>query len=446
MTQPSNYNDEFTDDITSYSHVQALAKGQAKSAKVPPGILARVFIDSGLYKSTGQHIYKYFDGIYKKMSKEDLLPEIKESVKDDAVKASYVKEVRDLILMDQSIRIDEDQLNGNKHLINLANGVLDITSGQLLQHSLLNLTTVRIPVIYNPNEHINEFQKFLNQVLPDSNDQMRIQELFGYILTSYTEAEKMFILYGRPNTGKSTIIKVMESLLGKENYSNMSLNNVTEKFSIAHLHGKIANFDADLPETTLKETGTLKKLISGDRLKGEFKGIDAFFFKNIAKLVFGTNYIPVFQNESSEAMLRRIEIVEFNQQVPVNSIDPFLYEKLINERSAIFNWALTGLTRLIQNNFRFTSSINQKKYHEAFKMKNNSISYFIENYCKLGLSEMVPKTILYQAYKEFCDDHFLESVSNTKFYSALKSKCPQVEIKQIPSRNNERCFVGISLK
>ena len=65
----------------------------------------------------------------------------------------------------------------------------------------------------------------------------------------------------------------------------------------------------------------------------------------------------------------------------MNTEDPFLIDKMRNEKEGILLWALEGLHRLIQNNYQFTIS-------EHFTIRNVMKSiYYTGSACLLNIPQ-----------------------------------------------------------
>jgi putative DNA primase/helicase len=82
-------------------------------------------------------------------------------------------------------------------------------------------------------------------------------------------------------------------------------------------------------------------------------------FKPFAKHFLAMNEIPTI-DDTSHGMWRRIYIIEFPKTFNEDEMDVFLIDKLKNELSGIFNWAIEGYKRLRDRNFRFKEGRSMK--------------------------------------------------------------------------------------
>ena len=65
---------------------------------------------------------------------------------------------------------------------------------------------------------------FLTQLFGDDIESIEtLQEWFGYLLTPDTRQQKIFMLIGPPRSGKGTIARVLESLIGRANVAGPTL-------------------------------------------------------------------------------------------------------------------------------------------------------------------------------------------------------------------------------
>ena len=101
-------------------------------------------------------------------------------------------------------------------LINCENGVYNLETGELEKHSPQFGFTSYIQAKYDKNAKGKVFKRFLKDITAGNKDSIQfLQEVIGYLLSTYVWAKKAFIFYGVPNSGKSeqcrftTIIRFM---------------------------------------------------------------------------------------------------------------------------------------------------------------------------------------------------------------------------------------------
>jgi putative DNA primase/helicase len=101
-------------------------------------------------------------------------------------------------------------------IIVCTNGLLHLPNLQLLSHAPAFFTHNAVDFAFSPNAPSpNQWLEFLQQLWPNDLEAIgTLREIFGYCLTSDTSQQKAFLLVGPPRSGKGTIAKVLERLVG----------------------------------------------------------------------------------------------------------------------------------------------------------------------------------------------------------------------------------------
>ncbi|MFZ0514125.1 MAG: phage/plasmid primase, P4 family, partial [Candidatus Nitrosopolaris sp.] len=227
----------------------------------------------------------------------------------------------------QQTGIERSEINCNIDIINVQNGLLNIHTKKLSDPTPTNLSTIQIPVIYDPEAKCPLILEFLNQVLRKKDIPVMLQ-VIGYCLYKGCEFEKAFMLHGGGSNGKGVLIQIIEGFLGESNCSHRSLQDLdSNRFAAADLYGKHVNTFADLKSLRLSNTGNFKMLVSGDSITGEHKFEHSFTFRNYAKLIFSANEIPE-SDDKTDAFYRRWIIFHFDKQFHGGNEDTNLAKKL----------------------------------------------------------------------------------------------------------------------
>jgi putative DNA primase/helicase len=214
---------------------------------------------------------------------------------------------------------------------------------------------------------------------------------------------------------------MLKELLGDNNTSALDLNELAERFSSASLFGKLANIGDDIGDEFIANPATFKKIVSGDRIKGENKGQKEFFFNPYCKLLFSANNIPRIKDKSG-AVLDRLVIIPFDARFSPNDpdFDPYIKYKLIKEDALeyLILLGLKGLKRVLKNQ-GFTKSEKVAKSIEEYEETNNPILVFFK---EVDVDEIInePTKDVYQKYNEFCLANSFTPMSNIEFSKQIK--------------------------
>jgi len=388
----------------------------------------------------------YSKGVYRPKAESLLTKQIESIVPADAITTDLVKEV--LGHVRRMTYVSRERFNSDPNILNLKNGLLDLRTFELKKHTPKFLSTIQLPVEYDPNARSELWQKVVSEDLYPE-DIPVLQESFGYALYPENVAQKMIILLGSGSNGKSLVLRVLEALIGKDHVANVSPQDLeNNRFAVSQLFGKLVNIYPDLPAFALQSTGKLKALVSGDTLTIEEKFKKGFSFRNRAKFFFSANVLPKV-SDNTHAFYRRIVIINFSKTFDENTADPSLPEKLTNEKelSGILNWSLEGLKRLVQNGFRFSYSKSADEIREIYTRASNPVKAFLDEECVEDPEAWIVKQDLYEAYKEYVKKHKLQSpLSPTSFFMNVQKYRKLKTERKTVGGERKWVFVGLRLK
>lgn len=390
--------------------------------KFLPGVLAEHMADAEHVFYAAQTYYVYRNGVYVEMPELEAQKMIRDKMISSEARMSQIMDAEHQwgILVQKDLR----ELNANPFMINLKNGLYNVQEGTLVDHTPDYFSTVQLNASYNVKADCPRFKQYLKEVL-DSDQIPLIQEMLGYFLVPVTRAQKCFVIVGEGGAGKSQLLLVLNQvLLGSENVSNVSWQALNERFKTAELFGKLANIFADLPTKNIDDNGIFKALVGEDYLTVEKKNKNPFSFQSKARLLFSCNTIPRNLGDKSEGFYRRLILIRFDHAVPENIKDPNLLEKLRAEADGIFIFALEGLKRLINNNYKFSETERNKRELEQYREESDNVLSFVGECCKLGADYDYGSTKLYNAYKGFCEDSGVKPYSQKNFVKQLLANIP----------------------
>jgi P4 family phage/plasmid primase-like protien len=343
--------------------------------------------------------------------------------------------------------INRDKFDTEDDIVNVQNGLLSIRTGELRNHSSDFLSTIQLPIRYDPKAKCPNILKFLSQVLHPQ-DVFSALEIFGYILYRAAIFEKAFLLNGNGDNGKGVFIKLIEAFAGSNNCSHVPLQELDkDRFSAADLYGKLVNTFADLKSEKLTATGSFKTMVSGDSVYAQRKYGQPFSFRNHAKLVFSANRIPDTEDKSY-AYYKRWLILLFDKVFQGKAKDTDLISKLTTpeELSGLLNLALIALRQLRKDGgFK---DVSVEKVRKEYEYKANTVKAFIEEKCDIDLTAPeyhVSTVYLYNEYWNFCRDKGARPLEMNVFGAKLKEQGIEKDRKRIYGER-EYFYFGVRLK
>lgn len=165
------------------------------------------------------------------------------------IKSITINNIYALFLQDANLETEFNELNCYpSYWICFKNGMWDCKEKRMLPHSPKYKAINQIPHEYHPEkkqdgEKIEEYLNFICDGKLDTREMLL--QFMGYSLAKDTGQQKFLILLGEGGSGKSTLIKCFEMLVGQRNISNVSLTDLQERFSSVELMGMLVNSCAD---------------------------------------------------------------------------------------------------------------------------------------------------------------------------------------------------------
>jgi putative DNA primase/helicase len=217
------------------------------------------------------------------------------------------------------------------------------------------LSRNQLTVGYQPGATCPRFQRELLAPALSPDDLVIVGKMFGLLVLGRNRPQRIFILVGAGNTGKTTTGLVAEGLIGEENCAELRTAQLDGRFELARLVGKILVFGPDVSSNFLMTKGAhrLKSLVGGDPLIAERKNSNLPFpFKGDLNALITANedlLIRLHGDFDRSAWERRLCPLHFVRE-PIKTRIPFFHRELLAEEgSGILNFALSGLLSYYQD-------------------------------------------------------------------------------------------------
>ena len=317
--------------------------------------------------------------------------------------------------------ISVDEFKAPKGKVNIENGVLDLETREITEHSPEYYFTNRLNVDRPATDEEldgNEWVKQVERALEDAGEREKLHQFIYYCLqTWHCEHEKAAFFVGPPRTGKSTLQEGIQALFGTQpTVSNLTPQQIADtQFDAAALFDAALNTVNDINATPIKDSGALKRIFSGERTKMENKYKDAFFGESTAKHLFTANWLPRIVG-TDESIFRRLLIFEFTKQIPEGEKDPRVKRTIKeskNVRRVILRKALDA-GETLEANAAFTNDRSAKDTRELWDKWRSNSKLFLYTHFEITADpdDTVEKRSYWQAYNEYCAKNDHEPKSN----------------------------------
>jgi putative DNA primase/helicase len=336
-----------------------------------------------------------------------------------------------------------DEFDAHPYLLNVRNGIIQLRTGDLLEHDRRWLQSKLAPVEYDPAASAPNWARFLERVMPDEEDRLYLQRAVGYSLTGDVSEHVLFLLYGTGANGKSTFLETVKAALGDYAHSAsadliLAKRPGTIPLEAAGLRGARLVAASETEDGQRLAEAAVKQLTGGDTITARKLYGDYFSFAPTHKLWLGTNHKPtVFGTD--EAIWRRIVLIPFTVTIPKAERDRDLNERLRRELPGILNWAVEGC--LEWQRYGLGQSSNIRHASATYREDSDVFGDFLEECCKTGDRIEGVSAHLYAAWKSWATDNGLKIMSAKSFGLKLAERGFE------PTKvNGQRGWRGIAIR
>jgi phage/plasmid-associated DNA primase len=238
--------------------------------------------------------------------------------------------------------------------IHLANGVFSLNNGgELLPFSPALISRNRSPIVFDENAKCDRFLNELVYPAVHPDDVILIQKYGGMCLLGSNLIQRMLMLDGGPERGKTQLANVIQEIIGRENVTQLRTRFLGDRFELYRFLKKTLLVGVDVNPDFLSTPGAavLKGLVGGDWFDAEMKfGTGSF-------PVQGTFCVVVTSNSRLRVRLcgdvgawrRRLLIVRYKAPKPKKKIPDFGARLVQEEGAGILNFFIAGLDMVLRD-------------------------------------------------------------------------------------------------
>lgn len=226
------------------------------------------------------------------------------------------------------------------------------------------------------------------RVVPLGTQADRLQEVFGYLLTNETRAQKVVSFLGQPAGGKGTVLRVLEGLM-RDHYVAPTEHDLTAgSFGLWSLMSASVAVITDSRTASVTAAASRRFLqlllsVAGeDKKLVQRKHLPDWHGRLNCRIVVVSN-LEMDLDDHSGALLRRMLAVKFPRSFAA-AADPHLTDTLLTELPGILAWALDGRDRLEANDHRFTTTVEGNAVLDAMRAATDEYREFVELYLEIA--------------------------------------------------------------
>lgn len=162
------------------------------------------------------------------------------------------------------------------------------------------------------------FDKVVKHHIKDNEVYQILLAMIGRLFFAVNERDNwqnMIYIKGQANTGKSTIVEIIQSLFNNKDVGTIS-SNLEAKFGLQNLYDKKLVVAPDLPQdiTNVLDRVIFQSMISGENISIPRKSRDALSVKWNTPLIFAANFLPNYKDQSG-SVSRRLAIFDMGKKI-----------------------------------------------------------------------------------------------------------------------------------
>jgi len=315
-------------------------------------------------------------------------------------------------------------LDNDAHLLNCANGTLDLRTQELRPHQPGDRVTKVCRGAYHPDAPSPLWTTFLARVLPDDEVRGFLQRLVGVGLLGEVREHVLGILTGVGANGKSVLDKAIRYTLG--DYACTAEPDLFMHRDGAHPTGEmdlrgarwvvVSESDKD---RRLAEA-TMKRLTGGDTIRARRMRQDFVEFAPSHTALLITNHLPRVSGDDA-AVWRRLRVVPFRVVIPEHEQDSELDARLQLEADGILAWAVAGYRDYVERG-GLDEPDSVREATDTYRRNSDAIGRFIADRCHVGPMFRATTSALYEAWLLWQESDGCDPVGRGAFGNALDTR------------------------
>lgn len=348
-----------------------------------------------------------------------------------------------LTAKDGRVTVPAADLDTDKWLLGVQNGVVDLRTGKLRQAGRDELVTKHCAVHFDPAAPAPRFIQFVAEVtgdplpvdfdadgkpVPASVGKFRprpdladyLQRVLGYCLTGSTAEHKMFLCVGAGSNGKNILLDVVQEIVGDycktippESLMATRQDGDAERPSpvLASLAGARMAITSESRDGQKLDVALVKRHTGGGFLTARLMRENTFRFEITHKLVLMTNHKPSLDH-LDDAMRGRLHIIPFDRtwnRPGVPDRDPTLpdgdkglQDALRGEAPGILAWLVRGALAYAKHGLEPPQAV--KAMTREYFAEQDPVGRWLAGYDKCHPKDGAGAMDLFNAYQQWRRD------------------------------------------
>lgn len=376
-----------------------------------------------------------------------------------AAKPSSANVLHCKVLLKSLLTVPISSFDTSLDELNCPNGILDLRTGVLKQHSLSSKFTYCLPIPYDPASDQSSWKSWLLEAVGGQQEVVDYLQLaVGYSLTGRTREECFFYVYGPPRAGKGVFTETILTMLGgRPLATEVGMETFVEKrgpgtqgFDLAGLKATRFVAAAETEEKHWLKVSKLKGWTGGNFITCAHKYGNPFTYKPQFKIWLVSNF-PIQMDVEDTAGWVRAQVIEFPNSF-TGQEDKTLKEKMRSPEvlAGVLAWAVEGAAKwykLPKYGLRPPKIITEatERARADLDWVAEWVGEEIEPEADPSANGRIPCSVYYQRYEDWCRERGVTKKSLRGLNQSLKRLGYEVSTLVWLDGKMQRCWVGVKL-
>ena len=347
---------------------------------------------------------------------------------DDALRAELVKHAQkseasnrlsamiSLASTERGVAVMPDELDADPWLLNVANGTIDLRTGKLRPHNRKDLCTKISPVAYDPGARHPVWEAFLSDVSGDDDElEAFLRRVAGWALAGVCDEKKFVFLYGPPDTGKSTFLDALATVMGDYHVATdfttwcVQTAGGGNRGDLVRLMGARLASSVEVRAGAQFDEALIKRVTGGDMITAAAKYESEVSFRPTFTLLLAANDAPKLRDDDAGAWARVLR-VPFPNPVPASKKSPKVRRALTDPDvagPAILAWAVRGCLEWQENGLGTCAAVEADT--ASYKREMDRIAVFLDTACVFEEGLRTGRKDFRDAYLAWCRENGVRS-------------------------------------
>ncbi|MEU1200161.1 phage/plasmid primase, P4 family [Streptomyces sp. NPDC005813] len=301
-----------------------------------------------------------------------------------------------------------EDFDARHELLSVANGTVNLRTGELHPHTPADMITKRLDVAYRPDAEATRWERFLVEIFPNHPEMPAFMgRLVGYGITGSTAEQCFVFMHGQGANGKSAfldaLLNVFRGVTKSTEFSTFEqrVNVGQASPELAALRGARLVTASETEKYSRLAEALVKQLTGGDPVTCRaLYGAPFTYIPNFLLMVAG-NYKPAILSQDL-GVWRRVKLIPFEATFRGAKVDKTLPATLRAEAEGILAWAVRGAQEWYANGLHEPGSVSSAT--QDYRESEDRLAEFIAARLVVEDGARVAPMAVRRAYAEWAED------------------------------------------